>query len=212
MSRCAALSISLILLCADAASAQRDPHTGAFTSGVGVRCAFCHDKTSPRAVVMYSVAASMDQMVHGLNAGALRGTGVISCTTCHRGGPNRAIQPPRLPRRLIDAGIAQWPPSLNLGSQMARKSAGVVYRNLKVLNDSSASFVKDAMAVYSASLGVTCDYCHAGTDWSSDVNIRKQRARAMVAMMDTFSTYFDTATAAEFQCYTCHQGATKPPK
>jgi len=161
---------------------------------------------------MFDFAARMDEMVRGLNAGALKGIGTISCLTCHRGGPNRALQPPRLSQGLVDAALARWPTSLNLDRQKANTPAARVYKNLQILGAGSADDVKWTMVSFSASLGVSCDFCHTPPVWSADNVPAKQRARTMLVMMREFSRYFDFATAAAFQCYTCHQGAVKPPR
>jgi hypothetical protein len=159
---------------------------------------------------MYDFAARMDEMVRGLNAGSLKGVGTISCLTCHRGGANRALQPPRLSQGLIDAALARWPTSLNLDRQNANTPAARVYKNLQVLGAGSADDVKWTMVSFSASLGVSCDFCHTPPVWSADNVPAKHRARTMLVMMREFSRYFDFATAAAFRHLSSRCGQTTP--
>jgi tetratricopeptide (TPR) repeat protein len=78
------------------------------------------------------------------------------------------------------------------------------------------------MRNFSFSLGVRCQYCHAGkeggslkqTDFASDEKEAKKTARTMLRMVDAINQQYisklDTKTPNRVQCVTCHHGLAKP--
>jgi photosynthetic reaction center cytochrome c subunit len=89
------------------------------------------------------------------------------------------------------------------------KVAEEVFKNIQVLKGTPAGQLIPAMHVFTASLGVTCDYCHL-EDRSKDDKKAKQTARKMIQMMfvinkDNFENH------REVTCYSCHHGAEVPP-
>jgi Photosynthetic reaction centre cytochrome C subunit len=169
---------------------QTDPHRGRFTTGVGLRCAYCHNPSNPRAEDMYRAAGRMAKMVDGLNRGALRQLGPIDCVTCHReGGPDHVrLHPEAFNRGAVQQLVTNWPADPRDKEDLRR-----------------------AMATYAVSLGVNCEYCHVGGNWKAPAPMQ-QTSRAMIEMMNEFPKYFDFANASAFTCYTCHLGAAKIPK
>jgi len=184
------MSMLLILLTVLFQTPIRDPHNGRFTTGLGRRCASCHDRANPRAEDAYRAARAMAKMVEGLNKGPLRQYGRIDCVSCHReGGPqHRLAFPQPLNRAAVARAMEVWPGDSH-----------------------DTPDVRRAMSTYSVSLGVGCQYCHTPGNWKADT-AAMQKTRQMIALMDTFPKYFDFARAASFTCYTCHQGAVRIPK
>lgn len=89
------------------------------------------------------------------------------------------------------------------------ETAGQHFKNIKVLNDMPADQMGKVMNIFSASLGVNCNYCHIEGDFSKDGKEEKESAREMIKM--TFGinkTSFNGRT--EISCNTCHQGHTHP--
>ena len=112
------------------------------------------------------------------------------------------------------------------------------WKNLRILpQDISKDGLDSVMHHFTASLGVRCNYCHAGNpaehrmDFASDEKPEKQIARKMMlmsidinknhfqqiaAMMDTAKTAGSTDTVAVsymlkyVTCYTCHHGEAHP--
>jgi hypothetical protein len=69
------------------------------------------------------------------------------------------------------------------------------------------------MGIFSASLGMSCEDCHAAgdADWSvyATDSPRKQMARVMITMMATINkTHFRGRQVVT--CYTCHRGSARP--
>jgi len=168
--------------------AIQDPHRGQFTEGTGRQCASCHAKT-PRAEDNYRAAAHMEKMATGLSKGPLVRYGGITCFSCHRaGGPGHHLAyPVALDRSAVRAMLSEWPTSAKTATQAVRLQ----------------------MNEYSISLGVTCEFCHAPTDWKLETKPVMTTTRAMETLMNEFPKYFDFANAAAFTCFTCHQGARK---
>ncbi|HET9399538.1 MAG TPA: c-type cytochrome, partial [Candidatus Acidoferrales bacterium] len=87
-----------------------------------------------------------------------------------------------------------------------------VFRNIQVFKGMPASEVQGAMSFIASSLGVDCDYCHVqdkeGT-FASDAEPAKLRAREMILMVRRINdeTFHGQNVV---NCFTCHQGATKP--
>jgi hypothetical protein len=180
----------LLILALQAAPAK-NPHGDRFTKGIGLPCAYCHDKSRPRAEDMYRAARDMNKMVDGLNDGPLKPIAKIDCVTCHRAGgrTGRGLHPDGFDRREVEKIVDAWP-----GPAAASEA------------------VKREMARYQVSLGVACAYCHTPSNWKASDKPAMKTARGMAAMMDRFPKYFDFAKASAFTCFTCHQGAAKIPR
>ena len=94
------------------------------------------------------------------------------------------------------------------GGPEAQKTAGEVFKNIQVLKDIPADELMPSMRYVSASLGVSCDYCHEADHFDSDDKPTKQRARNMMKMM--FAINQDNFNGRrEVTCYTCHRGVAK---
>ena len=88
-------------------------------------------------------------------------------------------------------------------------TAGQKFKNIKVLNDMPADQLGKVMNIFSASLGVDCNFCHNTKDYSLDEKKEKQTAREMITM--TFGinkASFNGRT--EVSCNTCHNGREHP--
>jgi hypothetical protein len=101
------------------------------------------------------------------------------------------------------AGPAERPP-------MAEAS----FTNVQVLKGIPVNEFMEAMGIFTASLGVGCDYCHvaeAGGSWAryADDNAKKRTARRMVLMMSAINR--DSFGGRQVvTCYTCHRGGNRP--
>ena len=82
------------------------------------------------------------------------------------------------------------------------------FDNIKVMNDMSDSEVMAAMRQWQDDLGTNCSFCHAGTDFASEDNPKKQTSRVMFKLLKTINgkEFLD----GKASCATCHHGATKP--
>jgi photosynthetic reaction center cytochrome c subunit len=97
----------------------------------------------------------------------------------------------------------QPPPTVR---DMQGKTAGQVYKNVKVLKDLPATDIHPAMEYITVALGVGCGYCHDGRKFDSDDKSAKRSARNMIQMMYALdNTVF--GGKREVTCYTCHRGA-----
>jgi hypothetical protein len=100
----------------------------------------------------------------------------------------------------------QGPPT---EADMAGKTAGQFYKNIKVLTDVPADKLHDGMQYISATLGVRCEFCHQEGDMASDQKKEKRTARKMMTML--FAIDKDNFNGrTEVSCYTCHQGHERP--
>jgi hypothetical protein len=91
------------------------------------------------------------------------------------------------------------------------ETAGQKFKNIKVLNDMPADQMGKVMNLFSASLGVNCNFCHVSNDadFEKDGKEEKESAREMIKM--TFGlnkNYFNGRP--EISCNTCHQGHEHP--
>lgn len=163
----------------------RAPHA-AFGEALGVTCSHCHvdGDWASAATPAFATARNMMRMVDTLNATLLASTRGIACLTCHRG----QTRPPRVPGAAIDAALAAWPASLASASEDRRL----------------------AMAVYSASLGVSCDYCHDIGDWAAADKQPHRMVATMSALFEEFPKFMPPA--ARTQCFMCHQGKARPTR
>ena len=89
------------------------------------------------------------------------------------------------------------------------ETAGQKFKNIKVLNDMPADQLGKVMNLFSASLGVNCNYCHIEGDFAKDGKEEKESARQMITMtLGLNKNFFDNRP--EISCNTCHQGHTHP--
>jgi photosynthetic reaction center cytochrome c subunit len=88
------------------------------------------------------------------------------------------------------------------------RTAGNVFKNIKVLREMPASQLQGTMSFISASLGVDCSYCHMPPAMEKDDKTTKQTARRMMLMMNEINKNFGDKTVVN--CATCHRGQTKP--
>ena len=91
------------------------------------------------------------------------------------------------------------------------ETAGQKFKNIKVLNEMPADQMGKVMNLFSASLGVNCNFCHVSNDadFEKDGKEEKESAREMIKM--TFGlnkNYFNGRP--EISCNTCHQGHAHP--
>ncbi len=94
-------------------------------------------------------------------------------------------------------------------AQMAEE----VFKNVQVLKGITVNEFMATMGIFSASLGMSCQDCHAADDsaWENFAtdNARKRAARRMITMMAEINK-------AQFggrqmvTCYSCHRGADRP--
>jgi Photosynthetic reaction centre cytochrome C subunit len=95
----------------------------------------------------------------------------------------------------------------------AERKVEQVEKNIKVLNGTPQAQLFPTMRFMSASLGVSCEYCHAAKDgnfdFASDEKESKRVARDMIKMtMVANKTTF--GGKSEVSCFTCHQGQVTP--
>lgn len=94
-------------------------------------------------------------------------------------------------------------------AQTQTVTAGQKFKNIKVLNEMPADQMGKVMNIFSASLGVKCDYCHVENDFAKDGKEEKDTAREMIRMnLALNKDYFNNRP--EISCNTCHQGHTHP--
>jgi cytochrome c5 len=75
----------------------------------------------------------------------------------------------------------------------------------------SAREVNRIMKVWSQALGVSCDACHAGTDYARDTEA-KTVSRAMVRMTQALNRGYFKGYGLEVTCETCHRGKLVPAR
>ncbi len=88
------------------------------------------------------------------------------------------------------------------------------FKNVRALKGIPVDQFMATMGFFSASLGETCTDCHSaesGGNWDkyADDNPRKNKARGMIAMVNTINkTYY--GGKREVTCYSCHRGVERP--
>ena len=95
----------------------------------------------------------------------------------------------------------------------AAPMAEAVFKNVQVLKGITVNEFMATMGIFSASLGMSCQDCHAADDsaWENFAvdNVRKRTTRRMITMMAEINK-------AQFggrqmvTCYSCHRGADRP--
>src|SRR5215813_12746854 len=108
------------------------------------------------------------------------------------------------PRRAVASPNGQ-----EAGNQSAEQAMEQKYKNIQVLKGLPASQMRPMMNYISASLGVSCAFCHVKTgdqwEFDKDDNNHKKTARRMIQMtMDINKNSFQGRT--QVSCYTCHRG------
>lgn len=81
--------------------------------------------------------------------------------------------------------------------------------NLKVLQVTSSTEVRQIMRSFAAGLGVQCSYCHMEGNFASDENPKKQAARQMIRLVQKVNAEFPDGKL-HISCFTCHRGETQP--
>jgi hypothetical protein len=89
------------------------------------------------------------------------------------------------------------------------KTAGQVFKNLKVLGDAPADQFTQSMHLIKAALGMDCEECHVAGDFASDAKGPKIIARQMMLMVADLNRSSFNARP-EVTCYTCHHGNRSP--
>jgi photosynthetic reaction center cytochrome c subunit len=86
-----------------------------------------------------------------------------------------------------------------------------VFKNIQVLRGLTVDEFMGTMGFMSSSLSLNCSGCHDASDTASYAldNPRKNMARRMIVMVDTFNK-MNFAGKREVTCYTCHRGDTRP--
>jgi hypothetical protein len=94
-------------------------------------------------------------------------------------------------------------------AEMKGKTAGEVYKNIKVLKNVPADRLIPGMRYITIALGVRCNFCHNTKNFSSDEKRPKKTARLMMSML--FSVNKNTFKGRPaIGCYTCHRGRHSP--
>jgi photosynthetic reaction center cytochrome c subunit len=89
-----------------------------------------------------------------------------------------------------------------------------IFKNVQVLRGIPVSQFMATMGIFSASLGVSCNYCHvaeSGGNWEkyADDNAPKRTARRMVQMVGAINR--DNFGGRQVvTCYSCHRGSNRP--
>jgi photosynthetic reaction center cytochrome c subunit len=101
-------------------------------------------------------------------------------------------------------GVAQTSTPAPLPTQPAEQ----VFKNIQALKGTPASDLQGTMSFIASSLGVDCDYCHVQA-FESDTAPAKVRAREMIRMTQRINQ--ETFHGGNVvNCFTCHQGGSKP--
>jgi photosynthetic reaction center cytochrome c subunit len=89
------------------------------------------------------------------------------------------------------------------------KTAGEVFKSVKVLKDIPANELAPTMVFITQALGVRCDHCHVPMHFDADDKKEKDKARDMMKMMAAINTE-NFKGERVVTCNTCHNGATPP--
>lgn len=163
-----------------------EPTMQAFNRALDVKCAHCHvpeqwhDESKPA----FAIARNMMRMVQTLNENHLPKGKSVSCWTCHGG----QIKPERMPREKFELILESWP------KELAEVEEGTQL----------------GMAVFSASLGVRCEYCHVTNNWKASARPAHQMVSVMNGMFEIFPKFMPPG--ARTQCWMCHKGSTTPAR
>jgi photosynthetic reaction center cytochrome c subunit len=120
---------------------------------------------------------------------------------------HRALRPCVLCAALLLAIIASaQQPKL---ASTKGKPAEEVYKNIKSFKGQSATQLVPTMQFISASLGVTCEFCHDTKAFDADTKEQKRAAREMIAMQEGINKAHFKGKR-EVTCNSCHHGAQHP--
>jgi Photosynthetic reaction centre cytochrome C subunit len=87
--------------------------------------------------------------------------------------------------------------------------SGAVFKNVTALAEMPADQMGKVMNIMSASLGVNCQFCHAGFDFPKEHVAHKDLGRKMIEMtLELNAKYFEGRN--EVTCFTCHRGQSHP--
>lgn len=110
---------------------------------------------------------------------------------------------------VVLSGALSLTPLLMRGQTAAVKPAEEVYKNIQQLKGTPSDQLDPAMQFISASLGVSCDFCHVPGKFDADDKGAKKTARQMMAMTAMINkTSF--GGRQQITCNSCHNGATHP--
>jgi hypothetical protein len=202
--------VSLAIIVKIQAQNVQEARMQAIDRALGVECAHCHagDDWKRADKPEFAFAERMIKMTDGLSAGTLLDLGGVTCWTCHRG----KVKPAGMTRASWEDRLAQWPETLKLSAEDAKKPRREVYKNIQSAPNASAGSLAMAMSIFAGALGVGCDHCHVPGRWDSDEKPAKVTARLMLHLFDEIPLYFDKGRQPIMQCFTCHQGSVKPER
>jgi len=90
---------------------------------------------------------------------------------------------------------------------LAGGSSEAVYKDIKVMQGTAADQLIPTMQFFEASLGVTCNHCHAADRVANTP--MKETARQMISMVKAINK--DNFKGAKtVTCNTCHRGVSRP--
>lgn len=116
------------------------------------------------------------------------------------------LAPPALPQVASDGVASDGVAGDRVASD---ETAGERFENVHVLDQMPATQMGKVMNIMSASLGVSCTYCHSGTDFAAEGVALKDRARDMIEMTLAINkSHF--SSSSRVTCNTCHRGKSKP--
>lgn len=90
----------------------------------------------------------------------------------------------------------------------AEKTAEQVFQNIQVFKGKPANELRPTMSFIASSLGVGCNFCHA-QPFSADTKPEKATARKMIQMVYSINQE-SFGGRNQINCYTCHQGHSRP--
>ena len=101
-------------------------------------------------------------------------------------------------------------PSIQGGAGDKPLMSEEVFENIQVLDGIPVDEFMATMSIFSSSLGMCCNECHAGgQDWVTDV-APKRTARVMVEMTDNINQDFFGGRRV-VTCWSCHRSGYPPP-
>ncbi len=94
-------------------------------------------------------------------------------------------------------------------AQTQTVTVGQKFKNIKVLNELPADQLGKVMNLFTADLGVDCNYCHSVDDFAKDGKREKDTARNMIKMtMGINKDHFNGRP--QVTCNSCHNGHEQP--
>lgn len=90
----------------------------------------------------------------------------------------------------------------------AEKTAEQEFQNIQVFKGKPANELRPTMSFIASSLGVGCNFCHA-QPFSADTKPEKATARKMIEMVYSINQN-SFGGRNQVNCYTCHQGHSRP--